>query len=144
MAYVPTSEYQGEIDELIDKIVKTLITQEEYRLHVSGFAEGKGFEFERREPNFEALNHVHPLLVVHDSSGLDGWIVQFNTKFIGKINYWKECREHYITKQHSMDTESVVLTLNTVISISNFLNQIVEQTVEQIHRLEKVLFCFET
>lgn len=143
MAYVPTSEYQGEIDELISEICKSLIFQEEYKLNVSGFAHGKRGELEEREPNFEALNHVHSLLLIHKSPGI-GWLVQFNTHFIGKIHYWKECKEHYITNQSHMDTKERIIHMNTIISVRRLLEQIIDQTAEQVRRLEKVLFCFET
>jgi hypothetical protein len=144
MAYVPTSEYQGEIDDLIQKICTTLVTQEKYTFEVSLWVQDKkGVQIEKRRPNYEALNHAHPLLNIEFSPSF-GFTVQFNVKFIGIINYWKPNEKHFITNSHNIDTDNCNIHMNTIISLESLLIQIVEQTAEQIRRLEKVLFSFET
>lgn len=144
MAYVPTSEYQGEIDGLIQKICTTLVTQEKYTFEVSPWVQDKkGTQIEKRRPNYEALNHVHPLLNIEFAPSF-GFTVQFNVKFIGVISYWKLNEEHFITNSYNIDTNKGVIHMNTIISLKSLLIQIVDQTMEQIRRLEKVLFSFET
>lgn len=145
MTYIVPSELQKECEDLIDKICATLITQEKYTLEVSGFAEGKGATFEKRRPNWEAVSHAHPALSINYATNM-GFLVTFNQKFIGKINYWKNEEKHYITNSYRIDPgeEFKSISMNTIISVKSLLLQIVEDSVPQIRRLEKVLFCFET
>ena len=143
MAYVPSSEFQGEIDQLINDICKSLVFQEKYCIE-SPWVDGiRPNDRQKRRPNYEALNHAHPLISLEYAVHM-GHLLQFNQKFIGAIVYWQKLEEHYISNQWHIDTGACVIHANAIISLKEFLQQISDQTVEQVRRLEKVLFCFET
>ena len=159
MGYIMPTEIDQECEELIDKICSTLITQQKYCLEVSGKAWDKdGVSFELRRPNFEAVSHAHDLLSIHYAPSM-GHLVQYNEVFIGEINYWEREGKHFITNSHIIDArksgfklvsedgeqiQNYTINMSTIISLRNFLVQIRNSDQEQIRKLEKVLFCFET
>ena len=128
MVYVPTSEFNAEIENLISQICQTLITQEKYCIE-------NNLSFEERRPNFEAICHASPYLSIHYAPNI-GFLVVYDQKFIGKLNYWDKEERHYITNSHTVDTSERRIEMNTIISLERLLKEITRLIGKESEKLK--------